>query len=290
MSVKYLSYKDGILTINLDVLALAFLLAILLHVSVLLIPKMPPKQVNAAAAKQEAPFQMQLLPRPTPKVAQAEVQKQPPVLTRTVPATEKPDYVAPPPKPRRKEAPRVASAPAPKTAPDQTPPREITMGGGLDDALNHRSGPPPKPGQLLHHLSDLPPQQVSPDDSGPELGAQTEQTTDPVKRFQYGWWFDAIKRKVERVGQMNFPHDEHDNPMFGRVHFRGALSADGKTFNITVLDVDGPAALGPKCKLILQRSVPLPPPPKDFLDKNQQYVFVGDYYFVNSSQMTRYNW
>ncbi|GGP26267.1 hypothetical protein [Silvimonas amylolytica] len=289
MSVKHLSYKDGILTINLDVLALAFLLAILLHVAVLFIPKMPPKKASGAVAKQEAPFQMQLLPRTKP-AAQAELApKQPPVLTRTVPAQEKPDYSAPPPKPRHKEAPRVASAPVTKPVPDQTPPREIAM-GGLDDALNRRASPQPKSGQLLRHLSDLPPQQQNHDDAAPEPDSQIEATNDPVKRFQYGWWFDAIKRKVEHVGQMNFPHDEHDNPMFGRVHFRGSLSADGKTFDIKVLDVDGPAALGPKCKLILERSVPLPPPPKDLLDKNQQYVFVGDYYFVNSSEMTRYNW
>ncbi|MDR3426199.1 TonB family protein [Silvimonas sp.] len=284
MSVKYISFKDGVLTIQLDLLALAFLLAILLHLSALLIPKGKTKPLEQAQA-QQMPFQMQLVPKQTKAPQVAEITA-PPVMTAPA-ATAKPDYVAPPPKPRRKVVKQVASAPAP-TKPDQDS-KDIQM-SGLDAALNHQpqGQAQQQPGKLAMHFSDLKQPIGDPHDSQVDEATRSLEA-DPLTRNIFGLWEQQIKQKVERIGQMNFPKDKNGNSIFGLLQFRMVLNSDGTLAQAKIVNTSGNPELDAEALKILRYSAPFGPVPKELLDDHQQITLVRYYQFINLGDRTKWS-
>ena len=192
--------------------------------------------------------------------------------------------------PRRKVVRRVASAPQqvaktppPRNVPSSTEPAQA--GGdveisGLDDAFAHRTPQTNAPPKLAMHLSDLP--KVAPPADAPVDVAQRA-GQDPMTKNWGAIWEQQVRRKVERMGEMNFPKDKHDRPIFGIVEFRLLLNYDGSIAELSITESSGNPELDEKALGILRMAAPLPKPFPQLLDKHGQVLLQRYYQFINAN-------
>ncbi|AZN36736.1 TonB family protein [Iodobacter ciconiae] len=232
--------------------------SIFVHLLFLLLPAAAPKVLPKQAASQG--LQLQLQPRPAPKrrPEPTPVPKLPPVMTKAPPKVPvKEDYFVP-------------ARPASQAA---APVKEVVI-DDLGDALSGKPGN--KPAELITRYADLKP---SIDEQQENGATRARQSVDTQALFNI--WEPQIRRKVERIGQMNFPKDEYGRSMFGTLQFRLVLNGDGNIASLTLEQSSGNPALDAAALQIVRRSATFGPVPVPLLDKRGQIMLLRYYQFIN---------
>lgn len=236
------------------------LASVLVHLSLLLLP---------AAAQRELPAQgnepMQLQLQPKPKVAIKPVTPEPtpapvPVMTKAPPKkVAKKDYYVP-----ARRASAVAAA-------KQPPQADEVVIGDLGEALSGKA----KSHELVTRYADLKPTE-EPQENGANRAQQNVDT-----RALFAIWEPQIRRKVERIGQMNFPKDEYGRSMFGTLQFKLVLNGNGSIASLTLEQSSGNPKLDEAALQIVRRSASFGPVPEALLDRKNQIMLVRYYQFIN---------
>ncbi|GAB7128069.1 hypothetical protein JCM19000A_25760 [Silvimonas sp. JCM 19000] len=260
---------------------LALVFALVFHLALLLI-KFPDKGGSPPPVE----LQVQLQPK-----ARAPAPEKPDLVVpeKTVQTQARSTYATPAPikKPRRPvaSAPRKQPPPlrpqrqSPQAPADDTP--DVVI-GGIDDAFARRepNTNTKAPPHLARHLSDLPVQAPSSDEQAAANAAERI-AGDPVSNGLFGLWERDVRAKVERMGDMNFPKDKYDRPIFGIIKFHLVVNYDGTIAAVAISETSGNPELDAKALGILKMSVPLPRPAPALLDKRGHITLDRYYQFLD---------
>jgi protein TonB len=232
--------------------------SILAHLSVLLLPAAAPRVVQQGGSES---IELQLQPKPAakpkPTPEPTPIPTPPPVMTKAPSrVVQKKDY-------------RVPAHPASAVASQPLATKEVVI-DGLGDALSSN-----KPQELITRYADVKPKEERQDDGA----LRAQQSVD--NRAIIAIWEPQIRRKVERIGQMNFPKDEYGRSMFGTLQFRLVLNGDGNIAALTLEQSSGNPALDEAALQIVRRSAPFGPVPPALLDRNKQIMLLRYYQFIN---------
>ncbi|KPC55154.1 energy transducer TonB [Amantichitinum ursilacus] len=261
---------------------LALVFALVFHLALLLI-KFPDKGGSPPPVE----LQVQLQPKAR---APAPQEPAPIVPEKTVQTQARSTYETPAPikKPRRpvasapRKQPRPArpQPPSPQASADNTP--DVVI-GGLDDAFARRqpNTATKAPPHLAMHLSDLPAQQAQSSDEQAATNAAERIAGDPLSSNLFGLWEHDVRAKVERMGDMNFPKDKYDRPIFGIIKFHLVVNYDGTIADVAITETSGNPELDAKALGILKMSVPLPRPAPALLDKRGHITLDRYYQFLD---------
>ncbi|MDW5419175.1 TonB family protein [Iodobacter sp. CM08] len=233
-------------------------LSILAHLSFLLLPAAAPRVLPQQG---DSSIQLQLQPKPAskskPTPEPTPVPTPPPVMTKApTRVVQKKDYSVP-------------ARPASEVASKQVATKEVVI-DGIGDALSSN-----KPRELITHYADIKPKEDRQEDGA----NRAQQSVDT--RALFAIWEPQIRRKVERIGQMNFPKDENGRSMFGTLQFRLVLNGDGNIAALTLEQTSGNPALDEAALQIVRRSATFGPVPPALLDRNNQIMLLRYYQFIN---------
>ena len=93
-------------------------------------------------------------------------------------------------------------------------------------------------------------------------------------------YLDAWKRKVERVGTLNFPNQARRRGMSGSPVVEVALSADGRLLDVRVRKSSGHAELDRAAVEILRLAAPFEPFPRELATQRDVLRFAYEWQFV----------
>ncbi|AMC33248.1 hypothetical protein VN23_00745 [Janthinobacterium sp. B9-8] len=237
--------------------------SILVHLLFLLLPAAAPKALPKQSGSQEIQLQLQPKPAPAPKPTPepTPIPTPPPVMTKVPPKVPvKKDYSVP-------------ARPASQVATKAVPSKEVV----IDDLGEALAGKPSKqPAELITRYADLKPREEDQQENG---ATRAQQSVDTQALFNI--WEPQIRKKVERIGQMNFPKDEYGRSMFGTLQFRLVLNGDGNIASLTLEQSSGNPALDAAALQIVRRSATFGPVPVPLLDKRGQIMLLRYYQFIN---------
>lgn len=235
-------------------------ISILAHLLFLLLPAAAPRVLPQQG---DSSIQLQLQPKPAIK-AKPRPTPEPTLIPTPPPVMTK----APTRVPQKKDY-SVPARPASAVASKQLATKEVVI-DGLGDALTTN-----KPRELITHYADIKPKEDRQEDGA----NRAQQSVDT--RALFAIWEPQIRRKVERIGQMNFPKDENGRSMFGTLQFRLVLNGDGNIAALTLEQTSGNPALDEAALQIVRRSATFGPVPPALLDRNNQIMLLRYYQFIN---------
>jgi protein TonB len=110
---------------------------------------------------------------------------------------------------------------------------------------------------------------LMPNDDGLELPQATD--SKPRETFvsvnaresRYAPYLDAWRRKVERIGNLNFPSQIRSQHLTGSLSLEVALNADGSIRQLTLVNPSGQGLLDDSAQRIVKLAAPYPPFPTD---------------------------
>ena len=257
------------------------------QVRAILVPRPEPSPVTAAPAMEPAP------PAPAPEPTPPEPAPQPAVAP--VPAVP----VEPPSPPIRATkvapAPRVIATPKPVAAPapavakakpkpasqsaDAPPPAKPTVapprgGGGRTGA-----------GQLLASGEDVARSLAAADQPSPHgsKGSRSKELGAAPRDYAQAAYLEAWRRKVEQIGNLNFPEQAKRDRLSGSLVLRVAVRSDGSVESIRVVRSSGSKILDDAATAIVRLAAPFAPFPAgiraeaDVLEITRTWQFRSDH-------------
>ena len=136
---------------------------------------------------------------------------------------------------------------------------------------------------------------LMPSDDGLEL----PQATDPKPReafvsvnaraSRYAPYLDAWRRKVERIGNLNFPAQIRSEHLSGSLSLEVALNADGSIRQLTLVNPSGQALLDDSAQRIVKLAAPYAPFPADIRRDTGVLRFVYVWRFNGGRLDTRHS-
>jgi len=99
--------------------------------------------------------------------------------------------------------------------------------------------------------------------------------------YKYAAYLDAWRRKVERIGNLNYPEQARRDRLYGDLVLHVAVRADGSVQDIRVAHSSGHPVLDEAAIRIVQRAAPFAPfPPNirkevDLLDITRTWQFLS---------------
>ncbi len=106
-----------------------------------------------------------------------------------------------------------------------------------------------------------------------------------TQEYKYASYLDAWRRKVEAIGNLNYPEEAKRRQLYGSLILRVALRADGSLEEVRVLRSSGSDILDQAAVRIVHLAAPYAPFPPDirketdFLDITRTWQFLGNNQF-----------
>ncbi len=97
----------------------------------------------------------------------------------------------------------------------------------------------------------------------PDQGLRSKYVNANTHEYQYAAYLEAWRRKIERIGNMNYPSDAERRSLQGRLVLEVVLNAEGGIHDILLLRTSGYKLLDDAAVRIVQRSAPFAPFPPD---------------------------
>jgi TonB family protein len=70
-------------------------------------------------------------------------------------------------------------------------------------------------------------------------GTFTTPQLDTAARVRFSFWDGNVRKKIERMGLLNFPRDDNGKSLYGRVRLRLILNGDGRLVRYELLESSG---------------------------------------------------
>jgi protein TonB len=187
----------------------------------------------------------------------------------------------PPPPPRAVAAPEPAKPSPPQPAPAEAPPPPPA-------APRQRSTPPVTAAQLLASrkdeialLTSELERKSAQYSSRPRRKAVSASTTE----YKYAAYLEAWRRKVERIGNLNYPDEARRKKVFGDLVLHVAVRADGSVERIRVLHSSGHRLLDDAAVRIVRLAAPFSPFPPDIQAETDVLDITRTWQFLSSNRL-----
>jgi periplasmic protein TonB len=203
------------------------------------------------------------IPEPDPVEQRADPAREPPGMPARTPADEPPLDLA--------EIPSVGTTPEPEARPEPEPEPTIAPPKTIDAA------------RILASRSD------EIDRLTANLQAKTAAYASRVRRksvsastreFRYASYLGAWARKVERIGNLNYPQAARDQRMFGSLILHVAVRSDGSVEQIRIVRSSGYDLLDEAAVRIVELAAPYAPFPPDIAAETDVLDIVRTWQFL----------
>ncbi len=106
-----------------------------------------------------------------------------------------------------------------------------------------------------------------------------------TKEYKYATYLDAWRRKVERVGNLNYPDEARRKKLYGNLVLHVAVRADGSIDNIRILHSSGHKLLDDAAVRIVKLTAPFAPFPPDILKETDILDITRTWRFLSSNRL-----
>lgn len=205
---------------------------------------------------------------PTPIQHQAEVQTAPPVP----PPAPEPKAVAKKPKKvltkQQPDKPKIETAPEKRPEPPEE--KKVTAAQLLASTTREISRLTAELDRKTHAYAKRPRRKT--------LSARTQE-------YKYANYLDAWRRKVERVGNLNYPDEAKRRKLYGNLVLHVAIRPDGSVKSINVRKSSGHKLLDDAAMRIVKLSAPFAPFPAEIRQETDIIDIIRTWQFRNNDQL-----
>ncbi len=105
-----------------------------------------------------------------------------------------------------------------------------------------------------------------------------------TKEYKYAAYLDAWRRKVERIGNLNYPDQAKRDRLYGNLVLHVAVRADGSVERVRVLHSSGHKILDDAAVRIVRMSAPYSPFPEEIRKETDILDITRTWQFLRSGQ------
>ncbi len=106
-----------------------------------------------------------------------------------------------------------------------------------------------------------------------------------TKEYKYATYLDAWQRKVERVGNLNYPDEAKRKKLYGNLILHVAVRADGSINNIRILHSSGHKLLDDAAIRIVKLAAPFAPFPSGIIKDTDILDITRTWRFLSSNRL-----
>ena len=106
-----------------------------------------------------------------------------------------------------------------------------------------------------------------------------------TKEYKYAAYLDAWRRKVERIGNLNYPDQAKRNKLYGNLVLHVAVKADGSVERISVLHSSGHKILDDAAVRIVRLAAPFSPFPNEIRKETDILDITRTWQFLRSGKI-----
>lgn len=238
-------------------------------------PKVKPEPVPA----QPAPVEPTVTAKVTPPAA-------PVVVSKPAPAKPKPQP-KPEPKPQPKPQPKPAPKPAPKPQPKVVSPAPATSQPKAPAQPQTARKPVTfSREQLSSSLAGIEAEQAfsrQQPSQGPRVSRHHLATS---KRDISAWYRDAWRKKVERVGNLNYPEEARRQGIYGNLRVSVLINKDGSLQQMRIVQSSGHKVLDQAALNIVRLSAPFAPFSSDLAAQYEQVEIIRTWRFEHGDRLS----
>ena len=110
--------------------------------------------------------------------------------------------------------------------------------------------------------------------------------TASTREYKYASYLNAWVKKVERIGNLNYPDEARRNRLFGDLILHVALSADGSVMGINVKKSSGHKMLDDAAIRIVRLSAPFAPFPPNIREETDVLDIIRTWQFRSNNQLS----
>ena len=100
-----------------------------------------------------------------------------------------------------------------------------------------------------------------------------------TQAFRDAAYLESWRNKVERIGNLNYPHEAQQRHLHGRLILNVLINHDGRVMRVDVAQSSGSAVLDDAAKRIVQLASPFPPFPKAMRKQYDQLMITRTWIF-----------
>ncbi|MCB1857743.1 MAG: energy transducer TonB [Gammaproteobacteria bacterium] len=113
-----------------------------------------------------------------------------------------------------------------------------------------------------------------------------KQLTASTREYKYASYLDAWVRKVERIGNLNYPDEAKRRKLYGNLILHAAIKPDGSVLEINVRKSSGHKLLDDAAVRIVQLAAPFAPFPDDIRKETDILDIIRTWQFRNNNQLS----
>lgn len=106
-----------------------------------------------------------------------------------------------------------------------------------------------------------------------------------TKEYKYATYLDAWRRKVERVGNLNYPDEAKRKKLYGNLVLHVAVRADGSIDSLRILHSSGHKLLDDAAVRIVKLAAPFAPFPPDILNETDILDITRTWRFLSNNRL-----
>lgn len=106
-----------------------------------------------------------------------------------------------------------------------------------------------------------------------------------TKEYKYAAYLDAWRRKVERIGNLNYPDEAKRKKLYGNLIMHVAVKADGSIEQVRVLHSSGHKLLDDAAVRIVRLAAPFSPFPNEIRKETDILDITRTWQFLRSNQL-----
>ncbi len=106
-----------------------------------------------------------------------------------------------------------------------------------------------------------------------------------TKEYKYATYLDAWRRKIERVGNLNYPDEAKRKKLYGNLVLHVAVRADGSIDSLRILQSSGHKLLDDAAIRIVKLAAPFAPFPPDILEETDILDITRTWRFLSSNRL-----
>ena len=251
-------------------LAAGLLIAGLLHLALVFSVPFPSRPVPASSPAIELTLTGYDSPASSSPRAAGADRAPPPAAPETAGTTETP--------------PRPDNPEAPNPEPIAPPPAEASLAGGsARAAVSEAAAPPPITGLDTAGLVEAVAALAAADDAPPVSGLRILRLDAAVPGgTQVAYYLESWRRKVERIGKLNYPTQARSKGVGGSLRLLVAIGSDGALSEVRVLETSGHRMFDDAAVRIVRLAAPYSPFPPGMRETIDQLEIERTWQFRNS--------
>ena len=106
-----------------------------------------------------------------------------------------------------------------------------------------------------------------------------------TKEYKYAAYLDAWRRKVERIGNLNYPDQAKRSKLYGNLVLHVAVKADGSVEHVKVLHSSGHQILDDAAVRIVRLAAPYSPFPNEIRKETDILDITRTWQFLRSGKL-----